>query len=207
LEPEVGPAPSLAVPRLAPEQRLVSLSPLYLSGARRGETPRLATAVRVGQRGGRLLVRFDGKDDGVVATHRRRDAPLYEEDVYEVFVSAQETPRVYYEFEINPLGTLFDARVTSPDGRRATMTVDTSWDAPGLRARAGVRGGSWWARFSIPLAAIDASGAARLRGNFYRIDRGAKDEHTGWSPTLADPPDFHVPDRFGVLELAAPPAA
>jgi hypothetical protein len=155
----------------------------------------------VGRRDGRLLVRFDGRDAGVVATHTKRDAPLWQEDVFEVFLTAHEPPRVYYEIEVSPRGTLFDARVLSPDGRRATMTIDTSWDAAGLRARVGVRERHWWARLSIPLAAIEASGAGQLRGNFYRIDRGAPDEHSAWSPTFADPADFHVPARFGTLNL------
>ena len=35
----------------------------------------------------------------------------------------------------------------------------------------------------------------------FRIDRGTLDEFTAWSPTFADPPDFHVPERFGLLRL------
>lgn len=207
MESEIAGLPVLDVPRLAPEQRLVSLPPIALCDAVTGEAARLATSVRVGHRAGRLLVRFDGHDEEVVATHTRRDAPLYQEDVYEVFLTAHEPPRVYYEIEISPRGVLFDARVHSPEGRRATMSIDTRWDAPGLRGRAGTREGAWWARLSIPLAAIEASGAARLKANFYRIDRGSQNEHSAWSPTLARPADFHVPDRFGTLRLSGSSSA
>ena len=50
------------------------------------------------------------------------DEPIWKEDVFEVFVAPQGlTP--YFEIEVNPLGTTFDARIDSPDGERATMTT------------------------------------------------------------------------------------
>ena len=52
----------------------------------------------------------------------------------------------------------------------------------------------------IPLAPM-ADGEKGWRANFYRIDRGDPDEYSAWSPTGADPPDFHRPDRFGLLNL------
>jgi hypothetical protein len=117
-----------------------------------GEAPRLRTAVRVGFRDGALLVRFDGRDEGTVATLRRRDEPLWTEDVYEVFVTPLEPPTVYFEFEINPLGTLFDARVTSPELARVSMNVDVGWNLPGLRGRSRVRPRRWSATLTIPIA-------------------------------------------------------
>ena len=52
------------------------------------------------------------------------------------------------------------------------------------------------------LAPMDPAGEARRwHANFYRIDRGPADEYSAWQPTLADPPDFHVPARFGQLHL------
>lgn len=197
------PVPELVVPRLGATDRLVALDSVRLCDARNGGSPRLKTALRVGLRGDVLCVRFDGRDDGVVATHTRRDAPLWEEDVFEVFLSPEDPPRHYYEFEVNPLGTLFDARVVSPDLRRETMRVDTSWDCPAFTARVSRRPRQWSASLRIPLGALGAGPIpGRWRANFFRIDRGAPDEFSTWSPTFADPPDFHVPERFGVLRLA-----
>src|SRR5262249_57791480 len=108
--------PEIQVPRLSPTDRLVGLPAIALLDARTGAPPRLRTALRVGLRGGALCVRYDGRDEGIVATHVRRDAPLWEEDVFEVFLSPGEgAGPLYFEFEVNPLGTLFDARVESPD--------------------------------------------------------------------------------------------
>ena len=173
-----------------------------LRDARSGSKPRLATSVRVGLRAGALVARFDGRDDGVVASLRGRDAPLWSEDVFEIFLSCDDPPRIYYEFEVNPLGALFDARVESPDLTRATMRADPAWNCPGLSARVRRREGRWSALLSIPLAPMCEGQIPRAwRANFYRVDRGDPDEFSAWSPTFADPPDFHVPRRFGTLRL------
>jgi cellulose/xylan binding protein with CBM9 domain len=194
------PLPELTVPSLGPTDRLVALAPVPLRDATTGGVPRLRTALRLGIRSGVLCVRFDGRDAGTVATLTERDAPLWREDVFEIFLSPAEPPRTYFEFEVNPLGTLFDARIESPNLRRQDMRVATEWDCDGFSARVTVRPGTWSASIRIPLEPLCAgSPPERWRANFYRIDRGSRDEYSAWSPTFADPPDFHVPERFGVL--------
>jgi hypothetical protein len=37
------------------------------------------------------------------------------------------------------------------------------------------------------------------RANFLRIDRAGGGEFSCWSPTMTDPPNFHVPRRLGHL--------
>ncbi len=199
-----GPRPELSVPLLSTNARLVALPAIHLSDARTGERPRLSTALRVGLRGSDLCVRFDGRDDGVVASLTERDGPLWKEDVFEVFLSPEDPPRIYYEFEVNPLGTLFDARVSSPDLARATMRSETAWNCAGFAARVTRGPARWSASLRVPLGELCAGDPPALwRANFYRIDRGAVDEYSAWAPTLADPPDFHVPGRFGTLRLPA----
>jgi Carbohydrate-binding family 9 len=153
-------------------------------------------------------VRFDGKDDAIVATLTQRDDPLWTEDVFEVFLTPHDPPSVYYELEINPLGALFDARVESPDLERATMRADPSWNLRGLSGRSQVRPGRWSATLSIPMEPLlDGRPPATVwRANFFRVDRGdggRRDEFSAWSPTGKNPADFHVPARFGILDLPA----
>lgn len=201
----LNPPPETSVPLLTPTQRLVSLPPLPLVRASDGSCPRLSTAVRVGWRENALLVRFDGRDDGRVATKTRRDDALWEEDVFEVFVTPQDPPHTYYEYEVNPLGTLFDAVIVSPRLSRPTICVDLLWDCPGYRARVRRTERSWSAVLTIPLAPL-IEGAMPLtwRANFFRVDRGAgraADEYSAWSPLYRDPVDFHDARRFGTLRL------
>jgi len=193
--------PSWAVPELGATGRLVGLPAFALRRSGDGGPPKLPTSVRVALRGGELLARFDGRDAGVVATLTRRDDPLWTEDVFEVFLSPEAAPTRYYEFEVNPLGALFDARVDSPDGRRETMRVDAAWRCPGFTARVTRRRDRWSALVRIPLAPMQAPPVGVWRANFYRIDRGSPDEFSAWSPTGADPPDFHRPEAFGYLRL------
>jgi hypothetical protein len=152
-----------------------------------------------------LVVRFDGRDDATVATLTRRDDPLWTEDVFEVFLTPLDPPTVYFEFEINPLGALFDARVESPDLERATMRADPAWNLPGLSGRSRVRPGRWSATLEIPIAPLleGSPPIALWRANFLRVDRGSRDEFSAWSPIGKNPADFHVPARFGILDLPA----
>lgn len=166
------------------------------------------TRVRLLDDGRRLFVRFDCEDDDVWATHERRDAPLWEEEVVEVFLSPGEgVPASYVEIEVNPLGTIFDAKVVNPDGRRETMRVDASWNAAGLTARV-IRKAStrWGVEIALPWTDVcEGKPPAVWRANFFRIERprGGTPEFSCWSPTLADPPDFHKPACFGRLVRAS----
>ncbi len=175
------------------------------------------TAVRVCRDAFGLAVRFDCADRTVWGTFTERDEPLWQEEVVELFLAlGPEDPRRYFEFEVSPRGVLFDARVDNPTGKRGDMTVETDWNCPGIRWGAGStdllhpsgEGQDWWAALVLPWAALVSPSEAiappeTLRANFYRIERppGAVPEFSAWSPTLADPPDFHQPARFGFLSL------
>ena len=118
---------------LAPVQKL---SLVGSHGRRR--TPRTLFAVCVTET--HLLLAFRCLDDDIWGTYTRRDDPLYEEEVVEVFLCPTSNLRHYYEFEVSPRNVVFDARVYSPDLHRRTMNVDTSWDCPGLETSVRVMG-------------------------------------------------------------------
>ena len=186
-----------AIPTLAPFRRADGSAPAEH-----------ATRVRLCQDGVALHVRFDCVDRDAWATHTRRDAPLWEEEVVEVFLApGPEDPRSYFELEVNPLGALFDALVRNPHGDRRGMEVDTAWDCPGLLAGARIdrAGESWSAWLTVPWASLAPDDAlpSVWRANFYRIERprGGRAEFSCWSPTATEPADFHRPARFGRLVL------
>jgi hypothetical protein len=177
------------------------LSPLVLADG--SGAPEQATTVRLCWDEGALRVRFECEDRDAWGTYRKRDEPLWQEEVVEVFLApGEEDPVDYAEIEVSPLGVLFDARIHNPTSLRPDMTADVAWDCPGLHWKVG-RGSSrqdWWAELSIPLEPL----SERIwRANFYRVERprDGSPEYSCWSPTLTDPADFHKPARFGVLEL------
>jgi hypothetical protein len=184
------------VPRIGPTDRLVALPALHLVDAVTGEPPELPTALRIAARGDVLLVRFDARHRGIVATLRETNAPLWTEDVVEVFVGAEEPPRRYLELEVNPLGTRFSARVDSPKGNRQEMSVET-FDGSGFSAEVRRSDRRWSALFRIPAALLGGGELPEtFRANLFRIDR-TSGEFSALFPTFSNPPDFHVAAAFG----------
>lgn len=168
--------------------------------------PLQATLVRAAWDEEALHVRFECEDRDAWGTFQKRDDPLWQEEVVEVFLApGEEDPVDYAEFEVSPLGVVFDARIHNPTSMRKDMTADVMWDCPGLRWQVG-RGEAkqdWWAELVIPWPGL-AAGRPRLwRANFYRVERprDGEAEYSAWSPTLTSPADFHKPARFGVLEI------
>ena len=203
--------PRLRVPRLPSSpfdggdwEQAAVVGPFLLSHGR--SRPRQGVSAQLGADDAALYVRFDCEDSEPWGTMRQRDDPIYEEEVVEVFLApGTGDPLAYFEYEVSPTGVLFDARIENPHARRSDMRIHTDWDCAGIRWAAGLVPGGWWAALALPWAPM-LEGAAmppRWRANFYRIDRPRAEppEYTAWSPTLADPADFHLPARFGVLEL------
>ncbi|HEY2092430.1 MAG TPA: carbohydrate-binding family 9-like protein [Thermoanaerobaculia bacterium] len=152
-----------------------------------------------------LTVVFAGIDDRIIATHLEHDAPLWQEDVVEVFLSPSRLTE-YFELEVNPLGTTFDARIESPDGTRPTMTTDLAWTCEGLFAGIRRDGEAFDIVIRIPFTSLGRQtpeDGETWRGNLFRIDRDPTlgDEFLAWNPTLRTPPDFHVPAAFGTLRF------
>jgi hypothetical protein len=184
-------------------------TPVRLRRATDAAAPRLSTTFVIWYDDDYLTVLFSAKDDHVSASHLKHDSPLYEEDVVEIFV-APERISDYFEIEVSPRGTVFDARIQSPHGDRATMNVDRDWDCDDLFAA--VRqivesdgASSIDTLVRIPFASIGRATPApgeRWRANFFRIDRHPEgDEFSAWQPTLREPADFHVTSAFGVLRF------
>jgi hypothetical protein len=171
-----------------------------------GSRPRLATFIAAYWDRQQLTVVFSGADDHVRATHYEHDAPLYEEDVVELFLAPSRIEE-YFELEVNPLGTTFDARIESPDGIRPTMKTDLAWTCEGFFAAVRRTDASLDVVLRIPFASFGRSApedGETWRANFYRIDRHPRgDEFTAWRPTMKSPPDFHVAAAFGTLRFEA----
>ncbi len=191
------------------ESSWAAVPAVALRRAQDGAVPLQATAVRIAHDDEALLLRFDCSDRDIWATHVDRDAPLWEEEVVELFVAPGERdPSEYVEIEVNPIGAIFDARVTNPQGRRDSMRVDSDWNAGGLVAELSRPSpGSWRVELAIPWRDLcDGTPPRVWRANFFRIERprDGDPEFSCWSPTLVDPPDFHKPASFGRLVLQAP---
>lgn len=166
-----------------------------------GSPPRLQTEVQLAYDDYSLYIRYECEDDHVVANMLNRDDPLYEEDVVEIFIDRAGTGERYYEFELSPLNTLFDAEIAWRDGKR--FDIRTEWDADGIKTKVqpSSREGYFNYLLTIPLhnfGPLPEPGEI-WRMNLYRIDddvEGAR-HYWAWSPTGLI--NFHRPNRFGKL--------
>jgi len=173
--------------------------------------PRQGTTARVQATIEALVVIFTCADTDAWGTLHGRDAPVYTEECVEIFLApGAGDPRDYFEFELSPRGVFFDAKIHNPTGRRESMSADLKWKAQGATWKADVDKprSRWTAEIRLPWTALGYAEISRVprawRLNLYRIDRprdGASPEYSCWSPTLATPPNFHLPTRFGMLQL------
>lgn len=206
---------TLPVPRAAfeidePWNAPAGCNPVRLRNAVDGGAPRLATSVTLYYDDDYLTLLFSASDDLVCASHLEHDAPLYEEDVVELFL-APDTLTAYFEIEVSPRGTAFDAKIDSPDGIRATMRADRGWTCEGLVTAVRQVVESSGARsidtvVRVPFFALERSTPGNgevWRANFFRIDRHPSkgDEFSAWQPTMRKPADFHVAAAFGSIRF------
>lgn len=176
---------------------------LTLTRVQDGKPAKWKTEVEIGRVGSSLMVRFTCTDEDIWSTMTERDLPLYDEEVVEIFLAPGDAdPHEYFEFEVNPLGALWDGRISSPNLSREGMESHPEWDCPGLTWSAWMDEGQqvWGGELLIPLNELCGPVIPDVwRVNLYRIERpqSGGTEYSAWSPTLVSPADFHVPARFG----------
>ena len=163
-----------------------------------------------------LYAAFHVADDDIRATHTRRDAALWEEEVVELFLDPWGAERLYVEIEVSPANVVFDALVVNrarAGETRRDLEALISWQCEGLRTAVhldGVLNGGpvsrgWNVELAIPIRQLaprqSPAPGVEWRFNAYRIDRSPRgDELQALSPTGR--PDFHLPERFAVLAFA-----
>ena len=167
-----------------------------------GAEPEQGTSVRAVWSADELRVLFHAADTHAWATLTKRDAPLYEEEVVEVFLDPVGDLESYFEIEVNPLNAVLDLVLRR---NRSGYAKDFAWRCEGLRTAVVKSATAWSTELSIPfrsLVAAPPKAGDRWRVNFCRIDRppGVPRELTAWSPTGRA--NFHTPERFGILEFA-----
>jgi len=166
------------------------------------EDPQRQTEVRVLWDDCELFVRFrcwyrtfyvfpDAEGSG------RRDA-LWDRDVAEVFLQPDRFGEKYYkEFEISPNGQWLDLDIT-PQGLRHINSGMSSL----VRLDESRR--EWTADLAIPMDALALrfDPANPWRVNFFRCE-GIDPQrfYSAWQPTHTPEPNFHVPEKFGVLRF------
>jgi hypothetical protein len=124
---------------------------------------------------------------------------LWNWDVAEIFIGADfEHIRRYKEFELSPQNEWLDLDIDLDqphhDGAKWNSGFETA-------ARVDSKTKIWYGAMRIPFAAIDPHpphAGSRFRANFFR-SQGQSRQLLAWQAPMGE--SFHVPERFGILEL------
>lgn len=182
--------------------------PVQLVNSLDGRKTSVRTEARLLYDDRHLYVAFDCEDPDVWGTMMKRDDPIYNEEVVEIFIDANGDGRTYNEIEVSPNNTVFDAYFPA---RRQGM--DTSWDS-GMKSAVRVRGTindpsdrdeGWSVEMAIPIHRlaevphVPPRPGDRWRFNLYRLEHLGRQRVEGqaFSPLYVG--DFHHLPRFGWL--------
>ncbi len=131
----------------------------------------------------------------LTADKQRRDENVWEDDSIEVLIDPRGDGATYYQFIINPRGTLYD-------GER----FDGKWNAQGVNVAADAeRDDRWTVTLTVPWQSLglDATPqpASRVRMLFARNHRPPDTRHyyTQWPPTNGK--GNHAPELFAPITL------
>jgi hypothetical protein len=176
------------------------------------EAPRQRTRAKLAWDDTTLYVAFEVADDEVLTPFTADDQPLYESEVVEIFLDANDDGASYDEIELSPADRLFDASFV---GRRTGM--NTGWSSgtrhavklDGTLNVAGDTDRGWTAELAIPFANLTAvphlppQPGERWRMNLFRLDHGRGGvEGIALSPVMIG--DFHNLPKYAHLRFVAP---
>lgn len=128
---------------------------------------------------------------------------LWNWDVAEVFIGSdfQDIKR-YKEFEVSPQGEWIDLDVNLHNPHHEEGWV---WNSHfEFAARIDATNHLWYAVMKIPWSDVDSrtvTAGKKFRVNFYQSQASpTHGREVAWQPTMST--TFHVPEKFGLLELA-----
>ena len=181
-----------------------------------GNPGRYNTTVKMLYNSTHLFIAFECADDSVWGTFTQRDAQIFTEECVEVFLCPSGKIRQYYEINVSPLNTVFDAvifnmKTVQKGGGLRSWTdficegMTTKVSVNGVIGKSGSKG--WTVEYAIPFTSIIGSdnlvpvAGEEWRINLYRIDHPANSspEYYAWS--TPGKIDFHLPWKFGFLRF------
>lgn len=147
-----------------------------------------------------------------------RDAIVWHENDFEIFIDPDGDGENYFEFEFNALNTVFDLFLTKPYSRGAFALHQ--WNAEGLKSAVTLRGTlndpsdrdeGWSLEVAIPAAALANGFAlplkkdAKLRIGFSRVEWLKAEREENWTWGATGLVDMHRPEKWGEVTLAGIP--
>ena len=163
-----------------------------------------------------LYLGFSCEDALVWGSYTERDSPIFTEECVEAFICPSGKMRQYYEINVSPRNTVFDAFILNgraPAGPRRMISFP-DYTCEGLVTRVhidgelGVPGARGWSvEYALPFLSligndhlIPEPGDTWLL-NLYRIDSVKQNELDFYAWATVGKNDFHRPEHFGTLHF------
>ena len=154
------------------------------------------------------------EEDDVTASLTERDAIIFKDNDFEVFLDPDGDGKFYFEFECNAYATLMDLILDKPYSQGGNFFLP--WDCKGVRVKVHVDGKindakkadkGWTVEWAIPFASLAIGFDNPKKYNPWRIDfsrvewlvREGPEENWVWNPT--GEVDMHLPDRWGYVKF------
>lgn len=209
-------------------QRAAWTAPFVDIEGQRQPLPRFATRAKMLWDDEYLYLAADLEEPHVWATFDQRDATIYRENDFEVFIDPDGDTHQYYEFEINALGTEWDLILLKP--YRDGGPHMSAWDIGGLQTAVAVWGSindprdedqGWSVEMAFPWVVLrEATRSAtppadgdQWRINFSRVQwaveydsgsyvkvEGQSPDNWVWSPQGLV--NMHWPEKWGFVQFS-----
>ena len=153
-----------------------------------------------------IYVRLQAREQDIRRVYTGEFDPVCEDSCLEFFFCPEETGSRYFNFEVNPNGSLYvgfgklraeRCRLHRPDFKTLFQVQPFEFE------------GGWGVELRIPASFIQIyapdfqlCAGKTLRGNFYKCgDETVKPHFMSWNRVETENPDFHQPAWFGTLTL------
>ena len=159
------------------------------------------------------------EEDDVTASLKERDAIIYRDNDFEVFLDPDGDGRFYFEFECNAFGTLMDLIMDRPYIEGGDFFLP--WDCKGVKVAVHVDGKvnssrkadkGWTVEMAIPFESLAIGFDSPRkhnpwRVNFSRVEWLKKEEPENWVWNPTGKVNMHLPDRWGYLNFVDAPVS
>ena len=159
-------------------------------------------------------------EEDVTASLTERDAIIYRDNDFEVFIDPDGDGKFYFEFECNAFGTVMDLILDKPYGAGGNFFMP--WDCKGVKLAVFVDGEinvsgkpdrCWTVEMAIPFASLAIGFDSPRKHNPWRIDfsrvewlnKEGPEENWVWNPTGVV--DMHRPEHWGFLRFVDEPVS
>lgn len=147
-----------------------------------------------------LFLRFETDERPLIAEELRENGDVFADSCMEFFLQPDKDDARYFNFEINPLGTL---HLGLGDSRENRILLAGKKNL--LELVSCITTDKWILQYRIPFSLLLEyvnNISPVIRANFYKCNEHPGQVHfASWNKIENDTPDFHRPEYFGNITL------